>query len=408
MRILKILSNLRFAIFLILTIAGFSVVGSVIEQDQSLEFYQNNYPIQEIFFSSLNWKLIYFFQLNKVYKSFCFTLLLILFGTSLISCTFLQQFPLLKASRSCNFYQLVRNTDSQKYLNYKTIDNIIHKLNSQNYFVFQQENNFYGSKGLIGRISPIIVHISIVTILLSSIATSISGFTSQELIPKSEIFHTNSTLSTGMLSKLNQFPIRLNDFWITYHNDGKIKQFFSDISVLNNDGKEVIQKTISVNKPLSYKKITVYQTDWSLIGLRVKFFKKNQTFQLPTIANEKLANKSFFTWLPSKNYSRLIQIKDYKGNIEIYNKENLKTTDLNEFILFDECQFIDLITATGLQIKVDPSVFTIYFGFGLLIISTFSSYISFSQVWIINSKKFIFAKTNRAKIALNIELFKIF
>lgn len=35
------------------------------------------------------------------------------------------------------------------------------------------------------------------------------------------------------------------------------------------DGKEVMRKTISVNDPLRYEGVTIYQTDWSISALQV-------------------------------------------------------------------------------------------------------------------------------------------
>jgi cytochrome c biogenesis protein len=74
---------------------------------------------------------------------------------------------------------------------------------------------------------------------------------------------------------------------------------------------------------------------------------------------------------------------------------------------------VDLIVSTGLQIKSDPGVFFIYMGFGFLMVSTFLSYISFSQIWGIinilksNKKLIISAKTNRDQFSLNLEIFKL-
>ena len=43
--IFKSIADLRFAIFILLVIAAFSVIGTVIEQDQSIETYKLNYPL---------------------------------------------------------------------------------------------------------------------------------------------------------------------------------------------------------------------------------------------------------------------------------------------------------------------------------------------------------------------------
>jgi len=44
-RLLRFFADLRFAIAILLVIAFFSIIGTVIEQDQSIEIYKLNYPL---------------------------------------------------------------------------------------------------------------------------------------------------------------------------------------------------------------------------------------------------------------------------------------------------------------------------------------------------------------------------
>ena len=44
-KILRLLADLRFAIFLLLLISFVSIIGTIIEQDQSIEVYKLNYPL---------------------------------------------------------------------------------------------------------------------------------------------------------------------------------------------------------------------------------------------------------------------------------------------------------------------------------------------------------------------------
>ena len=69
-----------------------------------------------------------------------------------------------------------------------------------------------------------------------------------------------------MLPELNS---RVNDFWVEYQ-DNRIKQFYTNLSILNNKGIEVKNQTISVNNPLRYQNIDFYQSDWNLLGIRIK------------------------------------------------------------------------------------------------------------------------------------------
>ena len=106
--LLPLLADLRLAILLLLAIALFSISGTVIEQGQSLAFYQANYPEHPALFGFLTWKVILFVGLDHVYRTWWFLSLLILFGSSLTACTFTRQFPALKAARSWKFYDRPR------------------------------------------------------------------------------------------------------------------------------------------------------------------------------------------------------------------------------------------------------------------------------------------------------------
>ena len=104
-KIFRLVADLRFSIFILLLISFFSIAGTVIEQDQSIENYKLNYPLTNPVFGFLTWDYILRFGLDHVYKTWWFYTLIFLFGLSLISCTFLQQFPSLKIARRCQFFR---------------------------------------------------------------------------------------------------------------------------------------------------------------------------------------------------------------------------------------------------------------------------------------------------------------
>jgi cytochrome c biogenesis protein len=104
-KIFRLLADLRFSIFILLLISFCSIIGTVIEQDQSIEIYKINYPLTNPVFGFLTWDRILQFGLDHVYKTWWFFTLIFLFGLSLISCTFLQQLPSLKIARRCQFFR---------------------------------------------------------------------------------------------------------------------------------------------------------------------------------------------------------------------------------------------------------------------------------------------------------------
>ena len=82
-RVLKILSNLQLAITLLFIIGIVVAIGKIIEQDQSLSFYKENYPIENPFFGFVDWQFINAFNLDKLYTTVWFFSLLFFFSSTI-------------------------------------------------------------------------------------------------------------------------------------------------------------------------------------------------------------------------------------------------------------------------------------------------------------------------------------
>jgi cytochrome c biogenesis protein len=415
-KIFRFVADLRFSIFILLLISFFSIAGTIIEQDQSIETYKLNYPLTNPIFGFLTWDRILQFELDHVYRTWWFFTLIFLFGLSLISCTFLQQLPSLKIARRCQFFRKTGQFYRLKIftkLNNFSFNKILSRIKKKKYSIFQQKNIVYCYKGLIGRIAPILVHFSMILILLGTIIGSLFGFKAQEIVPKTENFHIQNVLTNGQLTIIPKTSARINDFWITYTKNRTVSQFYSDISVLDNQGNETERKTISVNYPLIYDNIYYYQTDWNLIGLRFQT-NENEIIEYPLLNILSNQNKVWLTWISttkSLNEGIIALIDNLEGYCSLYNETGtfLGNIELNETVtLKDSLTLLDIISSTGLQIKADPGIPVIYIGFFFLMLSTLISYITYSQVWIIqkNQKLFIGGTTNRALFDFELEFFK--
>ena len=415
LKFLRTFAQLNIAILLLLIIAGFSIIGTIIEQDQTVAYYQETYSNYYLPGNLIFWKFLLFFGFDHVYKTPWFLTLLFLFGTCLISCTFTQQFPTLKSARRCNFKSEAKEFRRQEY--YTNLKNLyfakcLNNFKIKKYTIFQQKEIVYIYKGILGRFAPIIVHIAMVLILTGNTFAAFGSFNAQELIAKGEIWHVQNIISKSFFTQIPTSPVRVNDFWIEYGPKNSIKQFYSDLSVLRTDGTEVSRKTISVNFPLRFRNLTFYQTDCNAIGLRVRI--NDTVYQLPIKSFSKAKN----LWVSSIPISNTPD----KGFTFITNTLNetfsLYTSDgifLGNFNIGDEVnplkelEIVEIMKETGLQIKADPGIPLIYFGFGLLMISSLISYFSFTQFWL--SKKdenvLIGATANRAKLNLRFEFLTI-
>jgi len=393
--VFKSIADLRFAIFILLMIASLSVIGTIIEQDQSVETYKLNYPLTNQVFGFLSWDIILKFGFDHVYKTWWFIMLILLFGLSLLTCTLLQQFPSLKVARRCQFFRTTQQfcrLNISTNLQHLSLSQILFKIKEKNYSIFQQKNIIYCYKGLIGKIAPIIVHFSMIIILIGALIGSLSGFKAQEIIPKTETFHIQNVLNNGQFTWIPKVSIRVNDFWITYTKQTTIAQFYSDLSILNVDGNEIERKTIFVNSPAKYNGIDYYQTDWNIIGLRIRN-NNFSIFQYPFINLPDSNQKLWLTWIstsPQLNEGLTILIDNLQGYCSVYSQTGnfIGNLELNESLKTENLiTLIDILSSTGLQIKADPGILLIYLGFLFLMISTLISYITYSQVWIVQEKK---------------------
>jgi cytochrome c biogenesis protein len=252
-----------------------------------------------------------------------------------------------------------------------------------------------------------------IIILLGTIVGSLFGFKAQEIVPKTETFHIQNILNNGQLTTIPNNSTRINDFWITYNKNRMVSQFYSDISLLDNQGNETNRKTISVNYPLVHNNIYYYQTDWNLVGLRFQTL-TTETIEYPLLNLKNNKSKVWITWIStnqSLNEGIIALIDNLEGYCSLYNESGtfLGNIEVNEtFYLKQPLTFLEIISSTGLQIKSDPGIPLIYSGFFFLMLSTLLSYISYSQIWMIqkNQKLFIGGTTNRALFNFELEFLK--
>ena len=421
-RSIKILADLRLAIILLLAIALFSISGTVIEQGQSLAFYQANYPENPALFGFLTWKVLLFLGLDHVYRTWWFLSLLVVFGSSLTACSFTRQIPTLKASRRWSYYQKAKQFTKlalSAELESGSLNSLEPLLQQRNYKIFREGESLYARKGLAGRIGPIIVHIGMLVILAGSIWGSMTGFFAQEIAPSGGIFQIRNIIDAGPFAA-NQIPkdwaVKVNRFWIDYTPDGAIDQFYSDLSIVDRQGEERDRKTIHVNQPLRYHGVTLYQTNWGIAAVKVQL-NNSPIFRLPMAELKTGVQGQFWgTWVPTKpDLSDGVSLvaRDLQGILFVYDKAGDLIGAVREGMGIDlegmTLKVLELVGSTGLQIKADPGTPIVYSGFALLMIGVVMSYFSHSQIWALQDgdRFYLGGKTNRAKVTFEREILAI-
>jgi cytochrome c biogenesis protein len=452
---LKQVSSLPLAISEFGAIAGFSALGTVIEQNKSYAWYVENYPVSEDapLFGALDFTFILNNGLDHVYTTWYFLSLLSLLAVSLAACTATKQLPVWRVAAKWKFIKKPKFLVSSKTMDEREsvkdarAMDLANSLADRGYQVFlreeDQEQYLYAFKGLIGRLAPIGVHFALLLTLGGCAYSGLGGLGGSVMAPKDTSFTISDGLTRGSpLSRVPKFAktnqVFVKDFTIDYLPSGQVSQFYSNLSILDEKGNEVDNKVISVNVPLRYGGVTMYQTDWSMSSMRVTVITKAAAEDTTnsdnsesgssssssssssisstsgTISDGDESSKREELVLPMAN---LENKGDFKGKIwgtflpvsdDADAKENKKgislvARDFQSVAIYDskgafvgvrrpsskkpiDVDNISLIVeeisgATGLELKTDPGVPFVYAGFAGLLVTSFLSLLSHSQVW---------------------------
>ena len=240
------------------------------------------------------------------------------------------------------------------------------------------------------------------------------------MVPSGDTFQVKNITESGIWSAAQvpkDWSVRVNRFWIDYTPNGRIDQFYSDLSVLDKDGKEVDRQTIHVNKPLKYKGVSFYQANWDIHAIRFTF-NNSPILQLPLtkLESQNGGRQVWGTWIPTKpDLSEGVTLitPDLQGTFLIYDQKGTLITTIrtNGSAEINGVTFTlkEAIGSTGLQIKADPGIPIVYAGFGLLMLGVMMSYVSHSQIWAlqVGDRLYVGGKTNRAQVSFESELIDV-
>ncbi|RVW48433.1 Cytochrome c biogenesis protein CCS1, chloroplastic [Vitis vinifera] len=417
-KVLSLLSNLPLAIGEMFTVAALMALGTAIDQGEAPDYYFQKFPEDNPVLGFFTWRWVLTLGFDHMFSSPIFLGMLALLATSLMACTYTTQIPLVKVARRWNFLhsaEAIRKQEFSESLPKASVRDLGVVLMGAGYEVFLKGPSLYAFKGLAGRFAPIGVHLAMLLIMVGGTLSATGSFRGSVTVPQGLNFVMGDVLSpSGFLStptKAFDTEVHVNRFYMDYYDSGEVLQFHTDLSLFDLNGKEVMRKTISVNDPLRFDGITIYQTDWSFSALQIRKDDEGP-FNLAMAPLKLNGDKKLFgTFLPvgdsdSPNVKGISMLARDLQSIVLYDKEGkfagVRRPNSNLPIDIDGTRIVieDAIGSSGLDLKTDPGVPIVYAGFGALMLTTCISYLSHTQIWALQdgTTVVIGGKTNRAKL----------
>ena len=415
-QVLNWLSSLKIAILLLLVIAVSCAAGTLIPQQESNQFYYDNFN-KNPFLGIINANILLLFEFDHVYTSFWFLFLLIWLGLALSVCSFRRQLPILKSALNWIDYnsprQIAKLSVAQTIVtnNYsKSLEKIKLNLKKQGWNVKETDGRIAARQGVIGRLGPILIHLGMILLMIGATYGSLNGKTIEKfLAPGRSIDLLNNNEEKGLTIELKKFKIERDP-------QGRAEQYRSIVNVIEPNGNNQ-SKEISVNYPLRYKGLTLYQADWALAAITIQIG-NSPKLQVPIEPIPQLGEQVWGTIIPTNKDGKdpiLVTVDSELGPVNIYDSDGklLTTISTNEEEKVKEAliKIINIIPSSGLLLKHDPGVPLVYSSFAIILIGGSLSIISTKKIWVLYEKEksliYIGGLSNRNLSGLSKELPKL-
>ena len=276
------------------------------------------------------------------------------------------------------------------------------------------KGTLYVEKHRLVRLAPYVVHASLLIIFAGAILDGTHGYKGfVSLRPGASTDVIEPLTEPGARHRLD-FTLRCDAAGMVPYPDGSAQQYWSQLTVLEN-GREVVQKKISVNDPLTYKGLRFFQASLSSMGTARKLVmeanwldngvEKHQVLTLapgaPAPLDDRGATVALADFLPdyvlqgSQISSRsdnplnpAIHLQVTRAGSQVTNAWVLaKSPELNppnDTGIKFRFVSVDMDSMTGLQVAHEPGQWLIWAGCLLLTTGLMMAlYLSHIRIWVI-------------------------
>ena len=393
LRLVGWISDLRVAIVLLLVIAVTSGVGTAIPQREPADLYHRLYDPQP-WLGLLNGDGVLALQLDHVYSSGWFLGLLAWLALALLLCSWRRQWPTLQAALRWIDYSTPRqlsklsvaetlSTNSPK----ASLDQLAGLLQRQGWQIQRHDDRLAARKGLLGRVGPLLVHAGMVVLMLGAAWGALGGQRAEQYLAPGRSLELMDSRGSSQLT------LALDHFSIQRDPAGRPEQFTSQLRILEGDGSGgslLKQAEISVNHPLRFQGVTLYQADWALATISLQLG-KSPLLELPLQSFPQLGEQIWGIVLPTRpdgSEPVLLSLGSEQGPVEIYGADGISLARLAPGGPAVEVKGLPIrvesvLPASGILLKRDPGVPLVYAGFAIALAGGGLSLLATRQLWAI-------------------------
>jgi cytochrome c biogenesis protein len=414
----RFFSSVKLTLALLISLATTSIIGTIIpQQEGAMAFAQRLSPGLV--------KLLSSFQLFDMYHSVWFRLLIGTLALNLIVCS-VDRFPTsLKRFRSTPrpdrakpFENLPPHRQFVVNARMEDVARPVADVLSRHYGAVERKEGpasewFHVQKARYAHFGVYLVHLSVLLILIGGILGSIFGFEAYVNIPEGEKA-SMVRLRPNQAPKALPFSVFCKDFTVDFYENGTPKEFRSDLSFME-DGKVLLEGTLLVNHPITFRGITFYLSSYGTIpGHKVRLrisrigestansafeVEKGRSVPLPGSEAQFRVVKVEGNLRGMMGPAVLISIVSDRGREtrfwvfqdidrlrEKFPPAMFRAPILNPSSFKPYTFFLDGIESqyyTGLQVNRDPGVPLVWLGFFLIVAGLFVTFfMSHRKVWV--------------------------
>lgn len=425
--------SLKLTMFLFITLAVISIIGTVIPQGSPPpEYLQIISPAKLKFYKSLG-----FFNM---YHSWWFILLLYLLSINLIACS-IKRLP--HIWKTITQPVMVMSDSLEKTLSNRTTimtlgdaatlkDRVAAVLKKEfaDPVITESDGTYhlFAQKTPWARLAVYAVHLSVLVIFIGAIIGSLFGYKGYVNIIEGQTISNVMSRSDKEIDL--GFALRCEQFSVAKYPNGSPKEFKSIITVLEN-GRPVPDYTnvrVIVNDPLTYKGITFYQSSYGnagdyfftasdLSGKDGITFKvdRNSSVTLPDGSSMHIIEETddVSKFVPNLSGPAVqVEIHDPQGRTEkviVYANHpelNIQHAKEHNGGLVLQYKGAQKRMYTGLQVAKDPGVWVVWLGCLLMVVGIYTAFfMSHRRIWVRVESGIVTIGGNASKNQAGFQLF---